>query len=206
MVIRSPIDLSELLALRGISAAERRRERVKLGLREDVPVVLVLAALEPRKRVDLVLRNLREPIAAGRCQLLIGGDGVERKKLEARARALGISESVMFVGHVDDVVEAFKVSDVLVHAATVEGVPQVVVQALAAGIPVAATDMMGLREVHGAPIQIGSATAEDLPSTVDRALRSPGEPVPIEALDQWTPRCVRTRLGALYSVLLQPSR
>ena len=201
VVIRSPIHLAGLIALRGTSPADRNAARSELGLRPDVPVALVLSALEPRKRVDLILTALQKRLAAGSCQLMVGGEGTERTELERRAQMLGIRESVVFAGHLDDVVPAFRAADVLVHAATVEGVPQVVIQALAVGIPVAATDMMGLREVDGASIQIASPTGNDLGPAVERSLTSPGTEVSVEALDQWAPSYVSESLSRLYSTL-----
>jgi glycosyltransferase involved in cell wall biosynthesis len=201
VLLRSPIDLSEFARLRSTSTAERDAARVRLGLRAATPVALVLASLEPRKRVDLIFAALQGRIDAGACQVLVCGEGVERQNLEERARSLGIGEHVVFAGHVDDVVEAFRAADVLVHAATVEGVPQVVVQAFAAGLPVAATDMMGLREVDGAPIEIASATAEDLGLAVERVMSSPGKQLPLDDLEPWAPRSVSDGLNRLYSTL-----
>ena len=204
ILIRSPIDLSGLLQLRSTSTADRQAARTRLGLQPHIPVALVLAALERRKRVELILESVRAPVQSGHLQVFVGGDGPERTNLERRAQDLGIARGVVFAGHVDDVVEAFRASDVLVHAATVEGVPQVVVQALAAGIPVAATDMVGLREVDGAPVEIGSSTGEDLDQVLQRALARAENRVPATSLDQWAPRSVTEGLGHLYSAL--PSR
>ena len=205
LLLRSPIDLSGLIQLRSTSPADRLAARTRLGLRTDGSVALVLAALEPRKRVDVVLDRLQHRLRAGEIQVLIGGEGPERPSLERLAQELGIARDVVFAGHVDDVVEAFRAADVLVHAATVEGVPQVVVQALAAGVPVAATDMVGLREVDGDPVEIGSSTGEDLDQVVQRALAREEKRVPLTSLDQWAPRAVSDGLDRLYVALASAS-
>jgi glycosyltransferase involved in cell wall biosynthesis len=200
-VIRSPIDLTAFHRVRSTSSSERDAARTGFGLTSDLPVALVLASLEPRKRVDLILRALAGRAAAGRIQLLIGGDGPEKEALVGLAQELGIADLVVFAGYLDDTVDAFIAGDVLVHAATVEGVPQVVIQAFAAGLPVAATDMIGLRELDGAPVEIASASGRDLDAAVERALSRLRGEVPEDALRQWSPDAVREALARLYATL-----
>lgn len=201
VVIRSSIDLTAFHRVRSTLSDERVAARTRFGLRRDVPVALVLASLEPRKRVDVILRALARRAAAGRIQLLIGGDGPEGEALVRLARELGIADIVVFAGYVDDTVDAFIAGDVLVHAATVEGVPQVVIQAFAAGLPVAATDMIGLKEIDAAPVEIASATGRDLDAAVGRALSRPRGEVPQDALQPWSPDAVREALARLYATL-----
>jgi glycosyltransferase involved in cell wall biosynthesis len=200
-VIRSPIDLTRLDRVRSATPAERAAARTGFGLAGDLPVALVLASLEPRKRVALVLRALAPGIAAGRLQLLIGGDGPERWNLEKLAAELATSDRVQFAGHIDDVVPAFTAADMLVHAATVEGVPQVVVQAFAAGVPVAATEMIGLRELDDPPMEIVPASGGGLAGAVERALAARRAPLPASVLEQWSPPSVHAAIAELYSSL-----
>ena len=201
VVIRSPIDLTAFQRVRSTSSVERITARNRFGLRGDLPVALVLASLEPRKRVDLIVRTVAQRAAAGRIQLLIGGDGPEREALVRLARVLGIGDAVVFAGYVDDSAEAFTAADVLIHAATVEGVPQVIIQAFAAGLPVAATQMIGLIELDGAPVEVASASGRDLDAALERALARPRGEVPPSALQQWSPEAVRGALARLYAGL-----
>ena len=201
IVIRSPIDLTGLERVRSATPAERAAAKAAFGLSVDVPVALVLASLEPRKRVDLILRSLAPRIAAGRLQLLIGGEGPERGKLETLAAELDIADHVRFAGHMNDVALGLAAANVLVHAATVEGVPQVVIQAFAAGLPVVATEMIGLREFDEAPVEIVSPSGRDLADGVGRALAEIPGPVPTTDLVEWAPASVETALAELHSTL-----
>lgn len=72
--------------------------------------------------------------------LVIAGDGPERERLVVRANALGLRAQVRFVGHVDDVRALYAEADVFVLSSHYEGAPAVVLEALAAGLPIAATN------------------------------------------------------------------
>ncbi len=72
--------------------------------------------------------------------LVIAGDGPERERLVVRANALGLRAQVRFVGHVDDVRALYANADVFVLSSHYEGAPAVILEALAAGLPIAATN------------------------------------------------------------------
>jgi len=72
--------------------------------------------------------------------LVIAGDGPERDRLVKRANALGLRSQVRFVGHVYDVRALYAEADVFVLSSHYEGAPAVVLEALAAGLPLAATN------------------------------------------------------------------
>ncbi|MDP5281405.1 glycosyltransferase [Sphingomonas sp. DG1-23] len=72
--------------------------------------------------------------------LVIAGDGPERDRLVKRANALGLRSQVRFVGHVDDVRALYAKADVFVLSSHYEGAPAVILEALAAGLPIAATN------------------------------------------------------------------
>lgn len=73
-------------------------------------------------------------------RLVIAGEGAERARLEALAVALGISGRVQLPGHVGDVAPLMAAADVFVLSSDYEGLGVVVLEALAAGLPVVATD------------------------------------------------------------------
>ena len=201
VVIRSPIELGGFERVRTATPSEGAAARSHFGLQSSVPVALVLASLEPRKRVDLIMRSLAPRIKSGGIQLLVGGEGPERSSLEGLTRSLGIADRVTFAGYIEDVPQALTAADLLVHAATVEGVPQVLIQAFAAGIPVAATDMIGLREIDGAPVEIAAEDGTDLEQAVERALARPRDEVGTSVLEQWAPESVQEAFRQLYATL-----
>lgn len=72
--------------------------------------------------------------------LVIAGDGPERERLIERTNALGLRSHVRFVGHVEDVRTLYAEADVFVLSSHYEGAPAVILEALAAGLPIAATN------------------------------------------------------------------
>ena len=197
-VIRSPIDVAAFVALRARPAEARVTARQRLGIDGSGKLVVVVASLEPRKRVDLIFRELAPLVRGEEVRLAIAGDGPERDRLSAQAAALNIAGGVHFLGHVSDIPGLLSVADLLVHAATVEGVPQVTLQALAAGVPVVATEMIGLREVPGATIRIVPSSGDGLRGSVVAALAESPVPVAIDAFDAWTDAGVDRSLAALH--------
>ncbi len=87
------------------------------------------------------------------CTLLIAGEGPERKSLEALAANLGVAERVRFFGGVAhaDLQRAYVAADVLILASSREGWPNVLLEAMACGTPVVATNAWGNPEVVSAP-------------------------------------------------------
>jgi glycosyltransferase involved in cell wall biosynthesis len=83
-----------------------------------------------------------------RIKFLLVGDGAWRRKLEGRARSLGLEKRVVFAGLVppEEVPRYVGVMDALAHLSLREGLPRALPQALAAGKPVVAYDCDGARE------------------------------------------------------------
>ncbi|WP_042692489.1 glycosyltransferase family 4 protein [Azospirillum sp. B506] len=85
----------------------------------------------------------------GRIALTIVGDGPARPELEAQAARLGLSERVAFRGWLgrDELPAAYRAADVFVFPSRDEGMPNVVLEAMAAGLPVVATRIAGNRDL-----------------------------------------------------------
>ncbi|MGH1505920.1 MAG: glycosyltransferase family 4 protein [Acidimicrobiales bacterium] len=101
--------------------------------------VVTVANIEPRKGIDRVIDALADPALAGRCHLTVVGGPTGPKgealltDLEARAHRLGVS--VTFVGWCDDVVPHLHAAELMVLASSEEGLPGVLIEAMAAGLP-----------------------------------------------------------------------
>jgi glycosyltransferase involved in cell wall biosynthesis len=94
----------------------------------------------------------------------VAGDGECRRALISQAEALGLSDRVTLVGHVDDVRSFHQALDVYVQTSDSEGVPNAVLEAMAVGTPVVATDVGGTSElighnVHGLLVPRGDVRA-----------------------------------------------
>ncbi|TAM10616.1 MAG: glycosyltransferase [Nevskiaceae bacterium] len=106
----------------------------------DPPVIAVAGRLVAEKNVALALQTmalLRTQQADVR--LLILGDGPLRSALEQESRRLGIADRVTWAGHVPDIRPYLATARVLLSTSRHEGYPAVLVEALAAGVPVVAT-------------------------------------------------------------------
>jgi glycosyltransferase involved in cell wall biosynthesis len=100
---------------------------------------VAIGRLARQKNLPLMLRAFALGARAGD-RLLIVGDGPERAALQRLARRFGIADRVIFTGHVPDGAMLLRRRDTLILASRYEGVPGVVLEALAAGISVIATD------------------------------------------------------------------
>lgn len=135
------------------------------GSRTGVPVVICVAGFRPEKDHATLLHAFRAVVDTRRAVLRLVGDGPERPAAEALARSLGLSDSVEFLGNRSDVESLLADADVFVLASyAVENLPFAVLEAMAAGLPVVATDVGALAElvvdgVTGALVPPRSATA-----------------------------------------------
>ena len=84
---------------------------------------------------------------------MIAGKGPLRPKLEELAASLGIADRVQFLGPqlAPQIAEQMRQADVLCMSSLNEGLPNVVIEAMASGLPVVATDVGGIHEVIDAP-------------------------------------------------------
>ncbi len=126
-------------------AARAAREGTRSGLPGGAPTVLVAGLLNVAKGQDVALRALAETGQPAR--LLLAGHGEEEARLRDLARELGVAERVDFLGWRDDVPALMAAADVVCVPSRWEGLPYVVLEAMATGRPVAATAVDGAREL-----------------------------------------------------------
>lgn len=127
---------------------DRALQRARLGLKGTV--LLMVGNLVPLKGHDLVLRALaRMPEA----RLLIIGEGSEEKQLKMLTDELQIQDRVRFVGEVPQqaLPAWYAAADALVLASSREGWPNVLLESMACGTPVVASDVGGIPEIVAAP-------------------------------------------------------
>jgi glycosyltransferase involved in cell wall biosynthesis len=127
---------------------ERGPGRVALGLGHDGPLVAQVGRLAPQKDFPTFLRAAAlvaqaRPDAA----FLVVGEGPARPQLEALAHDLGIAERVRWLGLRHDVPAVLAGVDVAVLTSRFEGLPNVVIEAMAAGAAVVAADVGGCAEL-----------------------------------------------------------
>jgi glycosyltransferase involved in cell wall biosynthesis len=110
------------------------------------PQVITVGRLVPHKCIDQIIETLP---TLPNVELLVIGDGPERASLEARARALGCDSRVIFAGSLPpaEVDARLRKADAFVLNSRYEGLPHVVLEAFAAGLPVVATAVGGTPEL-----------------------------------------------------------
>lgn len=160
--LRNGVDLE---IFRPRDRSEARRE-LKLTTR----TLLSVGHLIARKGHDIAISAL--PILPDTA-LLIAGDGPERQNLEKLARRLGVLDRVIFLGRVshDQLAKAYTAADALVLASDREGWANVLLEAMACGLPVVATNIWGTPEIvatHAAGVLMEDRTPEALAAAVCR--------------------------------------
>lgn len=123
--------------------------RDSLGIARDAPVILAVGRLEPVKGLIHLLNALPliAPKAPGVVVLIAGKDGSAGHDL--RKAAMGSPCEVRWLGHRSDVPDLLAAADVLCFPSMREGSPGTLIEALAVGCPVVATDIPPNREVLG---------------------------------------------------------
>lgn len=132
------------------SEADLTRLRRSLGINEADRVLLTIGRLSREKaQSDLVeaFKQLRETNPGLPLKLVIVGDGPERAKLEALAQSPGVKDLIVFAGQVADVQAFYALANVFVLPSHSEGSPNVLLEAMAANVPVVATAVGGVPEI-----------------------------------------------------------
>ncbi len=106
---------------------------------EAVPLIGTVAALRPEKNLSRLLRAFRLVADTLPARLVIAGDGPERPGLERLASELGLAGQVRFAGHLDAPEALYRSLDVFALSSDTEQMPLSVIEAMASGLPVAAT-------------------------------------------------------------------
>lgn len=114
------------------------------------PILGVVGRLSPEKGVDVFLEACAVLEREGRpFSALIAGDGSERERLESHIARLGLEERVQMLGPVRNVSTLYRVIDLLVIPSKSEGLPNVLLEAIGADLPVVATAVGAVSEVLG---------------------------------------------------------
>ncbi|MDN4053774.1 glycosyltransferase family 4 protein [Massilia sp. YIM B02763] len=142
VALRNGVDLQRFQPL------DRQAARASLGI--DGFTVISVGVLDPRKAHDLTIGAL--PMMPD-VKLLIAGIGPERKKLEGLAERLGVADRVKFLGAVaqPELKNYYNAADAMVLASSREGWANVLLESMACGTPVVASNVWGTPEVVAAP-------------------------------------------------------
>jgi glycosyltransferase involved in cell wall biosynthesis len=156
----------------------------------EPPVILAVGRLTAQKDFPTLLRAFARLRRRCRVRLLILGEGEDRPVLEGLATELGVADDVAFPGFRENAMAYMAASALFVLASAWEGLPTVLIEALAAGTRVVSTDCpSGPREILqdgrlGALVPVGDAAA--LADAMNDALERPADALPSGALTPFT--------------------
>lgn len=126
---------------------DRMQARAQTGLRAGSFVIGIVATLRIGKGHRFLVSALKDPRLKD-AMLVIVGDGPQEEALRAQAAELGVSDRVVFAGRQQDVVPWLQSFDAFALPSTaIEGAPQAVMQAMAAGVPTVVTPVGAIPEL-----------------------------------------------------------
>ncbi len=179
---------------------------------EDVPLVGIIGRLLPVKNHALFLEAAALVHAEmPQARFVIVGDGQLRQMLVQQAKHAGLADHVIFTGWQKDVADIYSDLDMLVICSLNEGTPVPIIEALAAGCPVVATDVGGVadlldRGTFGTIVPSGDN--QQLASGILQTLRQPyaAEPARAAMLNRYSIERLVIDLDSLYQGLLAKKR
>lgn len=211
VVIRSAVDVDRLRRAAGARAAAR----AAMGIPEGVPVAGTVTRLCRQKDPETLLRAAR--LAAELrpdTRLVVVGDGPLRGKAEQLLDELDLRGHVTLLGRRSDVDVILPGFDVFVLSSRWEGLPRVIVEAMATGVPVVSTDVGGIAEavedrVSGLLVPAGDHVA--LANALVQVLGDPGLSARLRAaatkrVGEFDVATMADRLDDLYSGMMAGGR
>lgn len=218
-LVKIPIAV-DIDRFRPAAEGEKLRCRSRHGLPSDPPLVAYVGAFSDRKNVVWLLdRWLRSPEARGDAHLLVVGDvandpegpHVRREVEQLLRRADRRNVPIHWIPFVEEIEEVYAASDVFVLPSLREGMPSVLLQAMASGLPVLTTPVSGARELVGEDgrrgLLFGFDDAEGLRAGLAELLESPerrrrmGRAARAHVADRFSLESVAGRYRALYGEL-----
>lgn len=158
------------------SRDEARRQIVtELDVPPDAPIAVTVSVLRPAKGIEVLLDAIRQIPGA---MFLIIGDGPIRDDLAALAQQHGVADRIRWAGFRNDVEALLPGCDLFVHPSLDDAFPTVLLEALAAGLPIVATNVGGVPEIVTPGVTgmlVPPGDARRLADCVGALLRDPAE-------------------------------
>ena len=138
----------DLNSYKTLSYEEQKRKKQELNIKDDEFVVIMIAELNENKNQIQLIKALE--VLKDRCprvKAIFVGEGDKLQELKEEARNRGISDMVSFLGFRNDVNELINISDIGVLLSYREGLPRNIMELMANGKKVIATDIRGCRDL-----------------------------------------------------------
>jgi 1,2-diacylglycerol 3-alpha-glucosyltransferase len=207
-VIPTGIELEYLSS--GDGAAFRRRHRIP----PDRPMLVHVGRVAFEKNIDFLLRMLvRVRTQVPDALLVIAGEGPSSNHLQSLSRDLGLEGNVLFVGYLDRrdaLLDCYRAGDVFVFASRTETQGLVLLEAMALGVPVVSTSVMGTRDIlataRGAVVareEEGEFAARVVELLRDKVLRARLSGEARAYAQEWSAAQTAARMLELYARVLE---
>ena len=133
ITIHNPIDFDLIEALR----KEKIQESIFTAKKR--PIVIGAGRLSKQKNFEVLIEAIAKVVFEVPCDLVIIGEGAERQRIEALVSKLKMRDYVHLIGHRDNPYKYFSSSDLFVLSSNYEGMPNVLIEAIACGLPAVST-------------------------------------------------------------------
>ena len=140
-LIRNGVDISEIDSVNEIAA------EISALKEEGEFIIGYIGQLIKRKGLDILLGAVAQLPKRINWHLMIIGEGAQEKQLKALARSLKLEARVQFLGFRADRIALLKGFDVFVLPSRLEGIPRCLMEAMAAGVPIIATNIPGCADL-----------------------------------------------------------
>lgn len=122
-------------------------DRASLGLPAGAPLVLWVGRLDPVKGLDVLIESFKQVAAKTEAHLLLAGDGALRDQLQRQIDRLALGGRVHLLGARSDVPALLKAANLFVFPSHTEGLPNALLEAMAAECPIVTTNVPGCRDL-----------------------------------------------------------
>jgi glycosyltransferase involved in cell wall biosynthesis len=177
VTIHNAVDLEVFTS--DVSLHNNTALRNRLGIGSDQHIVSIIGRLTSQKGHRYFLESAKRTLQVfPETRFLIVGDGPLREDLEGLSLSLGIAQAVRFLGYRQDIATFMSMSDVIAMPSLREGLPYVLLEALALARPVVGTQVGGIPEVvrHGETgLLVPPEDSEGLAEAIIQLLRNPEE-------------------------------
>jgi glycosyltransferase involved in cell wall biosynthesis len=211
--VRSPMAVIPTgIPLGEFGGGEGRRFREAMGIAPDVPLLLFVGRVAHEKNIGFLVEALaRVRRSVPRAMLAIAGEGPALASLHRQVDGLGLRDAVRFTGYLDRrgaLLDCYAAADAFVFASRTETQGLVLLEAMALGIPVVSTAVMGTRDVVG-PGRGALVPADDVDEFAAAVVRLLGDPALRSRLSEqgrayvreWQADALARRMEAFYAQL-----
>jgi glycosyltransferase involved in cell wall biosynthesis len=176
-LIRSGMVLSDFSTAAAMGAERRAAVRHSLGVPADAPLVGMVARLEPRKGYRYFLDLAETVLQRHPATHFVGlGAGEQHEDLRAEVERRGFGGQVHLPGFRSDIADVLAVLDVAVLTSLWEGLPRVLVQAAACGVPAVSFAVEGAHEVVKEGVNGWVVPLRDVPQMAERVVTLLSDP------------------------------